>query len=107
MFAEKPPSSSDPTKRPCRRLSSVHEAFRRLRLQIGGANIAGADRALERAYFIVARGRRNVSPPSSSAQRVARSVIRAAADATPTLAAEEDSKSTPAPAALDYGVGYG
>jgi len=30
---------------------------RRLLLQIGGANVAGADRALEAAYFVVARGR--------------------------------------------------
>ncbi len=30
---------------PCRRISSVLDAFRRLLLQIGGANIAGADRA--------------------------------------------------------------
>jgi len=45
MFAGEPPSSSDPTKRLCRRISSVLESFRRLLLQIGGANIAGADRA--------------------------------------------------------------
>ncbi len=42
----KPPSSSDPTKRSCRRISTVLEAFRRLLLQTGGANIASADRAL-------------------------------------------------------------
>jgi hypothetical protein len=36
------------------------EAFRRLLLQIGGANIACADRALEAAYFVVARGRKRV-----------------------------------------------
>jgi len=35
----------DPTKRSCRRISSVLEAFRRLLLQTGGANIASADRA--------------------------------------------------------------
>jgi DNA-binding response OmpR family regulator len=40
-----PPSSSNPTKRLCRRSSSVLDAFRRLLLQIGGANIAGANRA--------------------------------------------------------------
>ena len=40
MFAGEPPSSSDPTKRPCRQISSVLETFRRLLLQIGGANIA-------------------------------------------------------------------
>jgi hypothetical protein len=45
MFAGEPPSSSDPTKRLCRRISFVLDAFRRLLLQIGGANIAGADRA--------------------------------------------------------------
>jgi hypothetical protein len=49
MFAGEPPSSSNPTKRSGRRISSVLEAFRRLRLQIGGANIAGADRAFEAA----------------------------------------------------------
>ena len=47
MFAGKPPSSSDPTKRPCRRISHFSDAFRRLLLQIGGANIASADRADE------------------------------------------------------------
>ena len=31
---------------------SLLGAIRRLRLQIGGANIAGADRALKRAYFV-------------------------------------------------------
>jgi hypothetical protein len=40
MFAGEPPSSSDPTKRFGRRISSVLEAFPRLLLQIGGANIA-------------------------------------------------------------------
>jgi hypothetical protein len=40
MFAGKPPSSSDPMKRLCRRIGSVIEAFRRLLLQTGGANIA-------------------------------------------------------------------
>jgi hypothetical protein len=39
-----------------RRFSSVLDSFRRLLLQIGGANIAGADRALESAYFVVAQG---------------------------------------------------
>ncbi len=41
MFAGKPPSSSNPTKRLCCRFSPVLESFRRLLLQIGGANIAG------------------------------------------------------------------
>jgi hypothetical protein len=45
MFAEEPPSSSDPTKRLSRTISSVRDAFRRLLLQIGGASIAGAGRA--------------------------------------------------------------
>ena len=51
-------------------ISSALEAFRRLLLQIGGANIAGADRALERAYF-VAPGRRTcpVAPPQRGAWR--------------------------------------
>ena len=36
---------ANPTKRSRRRISSGLEAFRRLLLQNGGANIAGADRA--------------------------------------------------------------
>ena len=36
------------------------DAFRRLVLQIGGANIASADRAVEPAYFVVARRRKSV-----------------------------------------------
>jgi hypothetical protein len=39
--------------------SACHNAFRRLLLQIGGANIAGADRAVEPAYFVVVRGRKS------------------------------------------------
>jgi hypothetical protein len=58
MFAPEPPSSSNPTKRLCQRVSSGLAAFRRLLLQIGGANIAGADRAVEPAYFVVARRRK-------------------------------------------------
>jgi hypothetical protein len=45
MFAGQPPSSSDPTKRLRRRMGHVLDAFHRLLLQIGGANIAGTDRA--------------------------------------------------------------
>jgi hypothetical protein len=37
-----PPSSSDPTKRLSWRIIPVQNAFRRLLLQIGGANIASA-----------------------------------------------------------------
>jgi hypothetical protein len=37
MFAGEPPSSSNPTKRSCRRISSGLNSFRRLLLQIGGA----------------------------------------------------------------------
>ena len=48
------------------------DAFRRLLLQIGGANIAGADRALDRAYLLVARRGKNASARSSSAQRAIR-----------------------------------
>jgi len=45
MFAWEPPSSSNPTKRlPWNQLGSL-DAFRRLLLQIGGENIASADRA--------------------------------------------------------------
>jgi hypothetical protein len=40
MFAGKPPSSSDPTKCLCQKVSSGLDVFRRLLLQIGGANIA-------------------------------------------------------------------
>jgi ribulose-phosphate 3-epimerase len=47
-----PPSSSDPTKRLCRRISPGPNAFCRLLLQIGGANIASADRALKAAAFL-------------------------------------------------------
>jgi hypothetical protein len=65
MFAGKPPSSSDPTKRSPRKISSVLNAFRRLLLQIGGANITSADRALKRTYFVVVRGRKaSPLPPS-------------------------------------------
>jgi hypothetical protein len=45
------------------------KAFRRLLLQIGGANIAGADRALEPAELVVAQGPKSVSLRSSSARR--------------------------------------
>jgi hypothetical protein len=38
-------------------IGSVLDAFRRLLLQIGGANIADADRALERAYFVIMQKR--------------------------------------------------
>jgi hypothetical protein len=50
---------------------SVLESFRRLLLQIGGANIAGADRAFQLAYFVVARGRKAcpLPPPQHGAWR--------------------------------------
>jgi hypothetical protein len=44
-------------------------AFRRLLLQIGGANIADRGSRRTTAYFIVARRRKDVSAHSSSAQR--------------------------------------
>jgi hypothetical protein len=44
MFAEEPPSSSDPMKLLMQSDLSA-DSFRRLLLQIGGANIARADRA--------------------------------------------------------------
>jgi hypothetical protein len=50
-------------------IDSVFDAFRRLLLQIGGANIAGADRVFGAAYFVVSRGRKSVFPRSSSARR--------------------------------------
>jgi hypothetical protein len=63
MFAGEPPSSSNPTKRSRRRIGSFLDAIRRLLLQIGGANIAAADRALESADFVVVRqGRTPLSP---------------------------------------------
>jgi hypothetical protein len=40
MFAGEPPSSPNPTKRLCRRASSLLDAFRQFLLQIGCANIA-------------------------------------------------------------------
>jgi hypothetical protein len=47
------------------------EAFRRLLLQIGGANIAGADRALEPADFVVAQGPKAgpLPPPQYGGER--------------------------------------
>src|SRR5215218_11163807 len=63
MFAWEPPSSSNPTKSPCRRISLV-SIVRRLLLQIGGANIATRIAPLDRAYFVVARGRKSLSPHS-------------------------------------------
>jgi hypothetical protein len=52
--------------------SARHIAFRRLLLQIGGANIAGADRAVEPAYFVDARRRKSVSARSVYIARSAR-----------------------------------
>ena len=57
MFVGEPPSSSYPTKRSCAQPAPPRTPSRRLLLQIGGANVAGADRALDAAYFVVARGR--------------------------------------------------
>src|SRR5215217_9076705 len=75
MFAREPPSSSDPTKRPFRRISSDLEAFRQLLLQIGGANIAGADRAvwplpssLTRSLQLLARSSRTAARDPNSHQ---------------------------------------
>jgi hypothetical protein len=57
MFAGEPPSSSEPTKRLPLEDQRLHAAFRRLLLQIGGANSASADRALKAAVFLtLARG---------------------------------------------------
>jgi hypothetical protein len=53
-------------------ISSVLEAFRWLLLQIGGANIAGADRALK-SPTSSSFGDESVSPHSSSARHRARS----------------------------------
>jgi len=49
--------------------SALFRWFRRLLLQIGAANIAGADRALEHAYFVVAPGRKAcpLTPPQHGA----------------------------------------
>jgi len=68
MFAGEPPSSSDPTKRLWRRIGSVLDAFRRLLLQIGGANIAGADRA-GKPPSSLSLGDEKLSPRSASARR--------------------------------------
>jgi hypothetical protein len=54
------------------RCSLGSRRLRRLLLQIGGANIAGGDRALERAC-LSSSGTKSVSPLSSSVRRVARS----------------------------------
>src|SRR5215207_1855522 len=53
--------------------SSVLDGFRRLLLQIGGANIASADRAFVARLLRRRSVTRSMSPPSSSARRVARS----------------------------------
>jgi hypothetical protein len=55
MFAGEPPPSSNQTKRLCAQPAPPRTPSRRLLLQIGGANIACADRALEAAYFVAAR----------------------------------------------------
>jgi hypothetical protein len=54
------------------RASAGHNAFRRFLLQIGGANIAGADHAVEPAYFVDARTRKSVSARSVYIARSAR-----------------------------------
>ena len=52
-------------------INSVLDAFCRLLLQIGGANIVRADRALERTYFVVTWGRKAcpLAPPQHGAWR--------------------------------------
>jgi hypothetical protein len=73
MFAGEPPSSSNPTKRMCRRISSVLDSFRRLRLQIGGANIAGADRAWRPLSSSLARSSQHGGAPAVRELLLARS----------------------------------
>jgi hypothetical protein len=106
MFAGKPPSSSDPTKRLCRRINAVLDSFRRLLLhtarrwgwcslrsrhffEIGGANLAGADRALERTYFVATARRwgwcslrsRNLLRPFADEKHVDSLLLSTARDA--------------------------
>ena len=52
-------------------ISSVLDSFRRFLLQIGGANIAGADRAFKPAYFVVARRQKAcpLAPPQHGGGR--------------------------------------
>jgi hypothetical protein len=52
--------------------SAGYNAFRRLLLHLGGANIAGADRAVEPAYFVDARRRKSGSARSVYIARSAR-----------------------------------
>jgi hypothetical protein len=78
MFAGEPPSSSNPTKRMCRRISSVLDSFRRLRLQIGGANIAGADRAWRPLSSSLARSSQHGGAPAVR-EFAARSFVQTAA----------------------------
>src|ERR671910_853965 len=56
----------------CRRISAFFDAFRRLLLQIGGANIADADRAVEPGYFVVARRQkaRLLTPPQHAGSAI-------------------------------------
>jgi hypothetical protein len=74
MFAGKPPSSSDATKRFCQGVGSVLDALRRLLLQIGGANIASADRALQAAAFLTRSQTKSVSTRSLVQDSGARSI---------------------------------
>jgi len=60
IFAGEPPSSSHPTKTSLPEQLDL-DGFRRLLLQIGGANIAGADRAYYAAYFVVTRRGKNAA----------------------------------------------
>ena len=60
-------------KRLFQRTSSALEAFRRLLLQIGGANIAGRGSRLGARLLCRRSGTKNMSPFSPSVRRVARS----------------------------------
>jgi hypothetical protein len=65
MFAGKPPVFVESDETTVTQNQLFLDGFRRLRLQIGGAKIAGADRPLNPAYFVVTRGRKAcpLSPP--------------------------------------------
>jgi hypothetical protein len=73
---------------PCRGESALFsEAFRRLLLQSGGANISGADRAWQAAAFLTRSQTKNVS---------ARSLVQDSGARDPGLLASLTGLSTPA-----------
>jgi hypothetical protein len=65
------------------RTGFVLDTFRRLLLQIGGANIGARGSRLVAAYFVVAGRRKSMSAHSSSAQRHRSGLIAALAALAP------------------------